>query len=254
MVNLTTLEAELLNIIAYDLYNQSNGSQPTSYNDVAGGVWTWSVSDSWPHAKRSLPGVVSSLVQKGLVYTVEDERSRRRREPGEPSEDTIGLTEAGYAAWQTVDRNSQPKPTAKRVTEASVRRMEAQDGKDEKAHTSAMVNVTGDIQSALAAALKPSKKAIAAQKAKMDAAKAEPVKPTMSLKLEDLLVICLFEKGRELERKTIEAVCGLGAETCYRVLRSLVTRGILTQRMHCGTRQLGWQKTAPVRVARFSLA
>lgn len=227
--NLTPLEAELLNIIAYDLYNQSNGSQPTEYNDVAGGVWTWSVSDSWPHAKRSLPGVVSSLVQKGLVFTVEASTKKRGRDA--ENDAAIGLTETGYAAWQTVDKN--------RPTEAN--------------HTSAMVNVTGDIQSELQRAMNPSKKAIAAAKAKMDAAKAEPVKPTMSLKPEDLLVICVFEKGQELERSTIEAKSGLGAETCYRVLRSLVTRGILTQRMYCGTKQLGFGKTAPVRVARFSL-
>jgi len=98
-VNVTEMEAKALNLMAYDLYNQSNGSRPTEFNDVAGGVWTWSVSDCWPHPKRTFSGVMSSLVQKGLAWSQETSKTRR----GEPDDAAIGMTKAGYEVWLTVD-------------------------------------------------------------------------------------------------------------------------------------------------------
>jgi hypothetical protein len=98
-LKLTAMEADLLNLLAYDLYNASNGSRPTCLNDV-GAVWTWSIVDAWPHATRALPGVASSLVKKGLISTTLRSKGLRR---GEPDDATMGLTAAGYEAWQTVD-------------------------------------------------------------------------------------------------------------------------------------------------------
>jgi|SRR5580765_8389786 len=98
----TKMEAEVLNLLAYDLYNQSNGSRPTEFNDVCGGIWTWSLSEGWPHAKKMLSGVVSSLVQKGLVWSHEKSANLQR---GEPSDACVGMTQAGYEVWLTVDKN-----------------------------------------------------------------------------------------------------------------------------------------------------
>lgn len=97
-VVVTAMEAEALNLMAYDLYNPSNGQRPESFDDVVGGVWTWSVADCWRHPKRTFSGVMSSLVQKGLAWSQEN-TSRR----GEPNDAAIGMTEAGYQAWLTVD-------------------------------------------------------------------------------------------------------------------------------------------------------
>jgi hypothetical protein len=93
---LTQLEAKLLNNIAFNLYTTSNGSKPESFDDVSGGVWTFAVGDgaNCPSQirPRSIPGVVSSLVKKGFVWT--------RWASGNGDEPAMGMTEAGWSAWK----------------------------------------------------------------------------------------------------------------------------------------------------------
>lgn len=64
----------------------------------------------------------------------------------------------------------------------------------------------------------------------------------------------IMSRGGEMERVDIKRLTGLGEERCYNVLRKMVADGKLVQRMHTGKREVGWQTTRPVRVARYSIA
>lgn len=66
---LTELEVIAVKAIAEDQYQ--DGSFDAETNDPGVQVWTWSVSDTWRgetgKPATSFPGVISSLVKKGVV-------------------------------------------------------------------------------------------------------------------------------------------------------------------------------------------
>jgi hypothetical protein len=98
-VNVTRLENLVLNAMARDLYNTSNGGYPTDFKEDLSAVWTWSVSDTAKASMsaRAFSGVMSSLVKKGLA-TVGGER---RMWHGMPQDDCwVSMTEAGFEAWR----------------------------------------------------------------------------------------------------------------------------------------------------------
>lgn len=105
-MKLTTNELYILNCLARNSYTQANYSRPRNFNDVAGGIWTHSIEDadrtdfSRPKELKTngIGGVVASLVQKGLVTTYDDKRTKRER-GGSPSESTTSMTEKGYKVW-----------------------------------------------------------------------------------------------------------------------------------------------------------
>ena len=97
-MNITANETAVLDCIARNLYQPSNGGVPDSYDDTAP-IWTWMLlSDTTSTYTgtvklKSLPGIVASLSKKGLVH-VADGRNRK--------EDTVALTVSGFAAWEAL--------------------------------------------------------------------------------------------------------------------------------------------------------
>lgn len=99
-IKLTPAQVKVLNAMAYDLYTQSNGSTPTEFTDVNCGAWNWSVRDGAEARgvkKTSYPGVIAGLIAKGLAFSVDYGTK----------DHAVGMTGAGYAAWQTVDERKQ---------------------------------------------------------------------------------------------------------------------------------------------------
>ena len=94
-MNITKREAEVLDLIARNLYQPVNGAVPETYTDTSA-IWSMLILDSCSEfaatfPKRSLPGVCASLAKKGLVDAFNDLKRR---------DDTIALTETGFAAWR----------------------------------------------------------------------------------------------------------------------------------------------------------
>lgn len=91
-MRLTANEKSVLNHLARNSYTPVNYGVPVTFEDTGVGVWTHSILDSSaPEVikPRSLPGIVSSLVKKGLVSTVDDGK-----------DSVTGMTEAGFNAWK----------------------------------------------------------------------------------------------------------------------------------------------------------
>lgn len=88
-MNLTALETKLLRNIALNEYAPGNGAEPASHADC-GAVWS-NCLDCGPEtiAPTSIPGVVASLVKKGLVW-----------QEGSGREAVVALTSAGFDAYR----------------------------------------------------------------------------------------------------------------------------------------------------------
>jgi hypothetical protein len=78
MTNITKNELEVLTAIDQSCYGEW----------LQDDVWTWDVADSVSVSGKAFSGVVSSLVQKGLVYV-----------GGSGEDASIGMTDAGAAAY-----------------------------------------------------------------------------------------------------------------------------------------------------------
>ena len=96
---ITSLEAKMLNVIAYHEYAQSNGAKPESLEHHGiFGTWLWldEFAGDMGVTTQQIKGVLTSLKKKGFVKTSD-----------EGTEDAaIRFTEAGFAAWQIVDDNT----------------------------------------------------------------------------------------------------------------------------------------------------
>lgn len=94
----TTLEAAVLDCIARNLYQPTNGGRPECFSDTSA-IWSADIIHSTcsPLAAsvkpRALPGVCSSLVKKGYVVS---QRGTGKDDPG-----VIWLTELGFLAWRS---------------------------------------------------------------------------------------------------------------------------------------------------------
>lgn len=88
--SVTPNEIAVLNHIARNSYAPTNYGVPKSFADT-GAVWSHSILDSSAPEKvspRSLPGICSSLVKKGLAVA---------RDEGKDA--SIEMTESGFAVW-----------------------------------------------------------------------------------------------------------------------------------------------------------
>lgn len=85
---MTKLEADLLRNIAENYFAKANGGIPDSLEDV-GRSWSDQLSDGGPIEikSKSIPGLVTSLIKKGLV---------------ESDRECVWLTQAGFDAYQTL--------------------------------------------------------------------------------------------------------------------------------------------------------
>lgn len=94
----TKNELAMLDNIARSEYTMLNGARPTTFDDIRDGTWTFDVGHGFK--TTSIPGIVSSLVKKGLVWS----HDNTERAPN-PSNASVGMTEAGFAAWKWHDDN-----------------------------------------------------------------------------------------------------------------------------------------------------
>jgi len=85
---LTPMQYALMNRIAHDQYNTTNGATPTSAADVA----TWLFAADWAAdlglTEQQVGGVLTSLENAEYVSMYKGDES------------TVNFTEAGFAAWQ----------------------------------------------------------------------------------------------------------------------------------------------------------
>ena len=93
-IEITKLEATILQSVAQNEYNTANYGVPANVTETY--TWTWTLGEGlyellegmeMPSGK-SISGVVSSLVQKGLVHSFQN-----------GSESTIEHTERGFQVW-----------------------------------------------------------------------------------------------------------------------------------------------------------
>lgn len=85
---LTKYETFVLAAIAFHEYNSSNGARPECWRDVY--TYCWADEFAAPeHTVQQCKGVLSSLVQKGLIFIgqYDDEYN------------SVNFTEAGYAEF-----------------------------------------------------------------------------------------------------------------------------------------------------------
>jgi len=94
-LNLTENEIDVLDHIAMNSYQPTNYSRPETFKETSS-IWARFITDSGSErakpASKSLPGIVASLVKKGLVVSSSIGPAR--------TDDTVELTEAGFNAWQ----------------------------------------------------------------------------------------------------------------------------------------------------------
>lgn len=89
-MKLTPMEVLILNAMRYNEY--------TDALQWAGGTWTFTVIDNSGISGKKASGVISSLVQKGLVIAQNDGSE----------EDTIAFTESGIALFNDADGEECP--------------------------------------------------------------------------------------------------------------------------------------------------
>lgn len=93
---LTPLQYTVMNRIAHDQYNPTNGATPTSAADVA----CWLFADEWAKdlglTGQQIGGVLTSLENAGYISMYKD---TQRKGANEADESTLNWTEAGFAAW-----------------------------------------------------------------------------------------------------------------------------------------------------------
>jgi DNA-binding MarR family transcriptional regulator len=81
----------------------------SEYGDqLCDAVWTFSISDNSDLAPKSVPGIIASLIQKGLVLSGGDGTDQ--------DEYFVHMTEAGAAAYLAVvgkSRKSPPTPVVR---------------------------------------------------------------------------------------------------------------------------------------------
>lgn len=83
-ITVTPLQAKLLNAIARSEYTNVNGAVPKSIDDC-GEVWAKYIINT-----ASRKGVATSLINAGLIGVRQETKM----------DNTVWLTEAGFAAWQ----------------------------------------------------------------------------------------------------------------------------------------------------------
>jgi len=90
--NLTKLEREYMDLIAYCEMNTSNGSRPESYIEVNTYNWADERAAELGISEKALGGVMASLAQKGLI----DSYPAGRDDP----DGGVWFTEEGFKVWE----------------------------------------------------------------------------------------------------------------------------------------------------------
>jgi len=123
MTNLTNLEAQLLNDIAYDEMTASNGARPESANEASAYLWADERAARLGISEKAVGGVLTSLQKKGLIGVTapnckhnEEERNGTRRANRDP-DGAVWFTDAGYEAFVQLEKDGMPEVTAIPLTE-----------------------------------------------------------------------------------------------------------------------------------------
>ena len=92
MTNLTPNEIDVLNGIAYHEMSPANSAKPETIGDT--GTYCWVEDFSKTLSGQQVKGVLSSLVQKGLI-SIQD---------WDQNDTVVDFTSEGFAHWQANDR------------------------------------------------------------------------------------------------------------------------------------------------------
>jgi len=117
MTNLTEMQFALMNRIAHDQYNSSNGQTPEEASDVNCWLWADEFASDIGLTEKQVGGLLTTLQEADLIGINKVKRSRTLR-GGEPDESTVWFTEAGFQAWKNggaVTKTSTKKAAKKEV-------------------------------------------------------------------------------------------------------------------------------------------
>jgi len=118
VASLTEMQFALMNRIAHDEYNTTNGATPTSASDVNCWLWADEFAKDIGLTGKQVGGLLTTLETAGLIRM--DKVAKKR---GQADESSVWFTEAGFAAWQAVhqtptDAAAAPAPKAKKAKKA----------------------------------------------------------------------------------------------------------------------------------------
>ena len=102
-MNITKLEAEMINRIVHDLYQPTNGDEPESFADLSS-IWADTLLES-----KADGGVITSLCQKGLAHHsgfVAGTMNGTKR-----NDATVDLTQAGWDVYVSQIRAAPAAPS-----------------------------------------------------------------------------------------------------------------------------------------------
>lgn len=91
-ITLTDLEINYLDNIAFCEMNVTNGGTPESDDDVNTYTWADERAGCLGITEKGIGGVMSSLVKKGLIWSVIDREDR--------DDDGVGFTGLGFEVWK----------------------------------------------------------------------------------------------------------------------------------------------------------
>ncbi len=94
---LTNLEFNYMNEIARCEMNSINGARPECANEVDTYIWADERAANLGISEKALGGVMSSLIQKGLISCSWEEN---------PADSGVSFTEAGYKVWDEKEKSS----------------------------------------------------------------------------------------------------------------------------------------------------
>jgi DNA-binding MarR family transcriptional regulator len=98
-INVTDLEAKVLNWIAYADHAPSNGAKPTDISQTGTYLWVDEIGSDIGVPTATAKGAVGSLTAKDLISVVDTISDGEK-------ENLVDFTDAGFAAWQAVDEKA----------------------------------------------------------------------------------------------------------------------------------------------------
>lgn len=97
MTKLTALQYAMMDRIAHDEMNPTNGATPTRCSDVGCYLWVDEFAADLGITGKQAGGVLTSLETAGMIVMHKVKKVR-----GQADESTVDFTKAGFAAWQTM--------------------------------------------------------------------------------------------------------------------------------------------------------
>lgn len=111
VISLTDLEYGMMDVIAHAEHNTTNGATPTKHSEVHTWLWADEFGKSLGIGAQAAGGVLSSLEQKGAIWTDVS---------GKKDDHAVAFTPDGFAAWQA-DHESGRKFTVQKRAVARVK-------------------------------------------------------------------------------------------------------------------------------------